>query len=421
MYHDLNGDLIRAWQILHDLAEQNALNHKMASTLASQAHSLKPEAQQLASGISLRRVNMDISKETFESELERQNAHIIIENHTLLQENKQLSALLQEYEKTMETVMTKLRAHASAAAQHELALTRHYEALMQSLDFTLAQNDLSTNTANALSLHRLAQNLRALLESLNGEPSSPSQPAALPSSTDPCSTDSSPTDLSPTDPSAPSPPPAPTRSLALDTRDDWARAREAEITRLEHANAELRRTLGIDAAAAEANGWLADEARELALRRFVPHQPYPHPHPALALSPHAPPHSRTGSPGPGQMQMQMQMQLAQRGAFDGPGGVNLSMNMMGGPGQNGGPGAIPMQPGAGQGGPGGGGVPMGMQGPGMRGSQGRRAAMFGRGRGGPPFWDGMGQGQPPPHPLPPPQTQERPWQMQGGGGFELGR
>ena len=41
MYHDLDGDLIRAWQILHELSEQNALNHKMAAALASQAHSLK--------------------------------------------------------------------------------------------------------------------------------------------------------------------------------------------------------------------------------------------------------------------------------------------------------------------------------------------------------------------------------------------
>lgn len=39
--HDLDSDLIRAWQILHELSEQNALNHKMAATLASQAHSLK--------------------------------------------------------------------------------------------------------------------------------------------------------------------------------------------------------------------------------------------------------------------------------------------------------------------------------------------------------------------------------------------
>jgi len=50
--------------------------------------------------------------ETFESELERMNAHFIIENQTLLHENKQLSLLLKEYENTMETIMTKFRNHA---------------------------------------------------------------------------------------------------------------------------------------------------------------------------------------------------------------------------------------------------------------------------------------------------------------------
>jgi hypothetical protein len=50
--------------------------------------------------------------ETFESELERMNAQIVIENQTLLHENKQLSILLKEYEGTLETVMAKFRNHA---------------------------------------------------------------------------------------------------------------------------------------------------------------------------------------------------------------------------------------------------------------------------------------------------------------------
>ena len=50
--------------------------------------------------------------EFFESELERTNAQAIIENQTLVHENKQLSMLLKEYEQTMETVMSKFRNHA---------------------------------------------------------------------------------------------------------------------------------------------------------------------------------------------------------------------------------------------------------------------------------------------------------------------
>lgn len=49
--------------------------------------------------------------EKLESELERTNAQIIIENHTLQQENKQLSLLLKEYEQTMETIMSKFHSH----------------------------------------------------------------------------------------------------------------------------------------------------------------------------------------------------------------------------------------------------------------------------------------------------------------------
>jgi hypothetical protein len=54
----------------------------------------------------------DRCPETFESELERTNAQIIIENQTLLHENKQLSALLKEYEQTLETIMSKFRTYA---------------------------------------------------------------------------------------------------------------------------------------------------------------------------------------------------------------------------------------------------------------------------------------------------------------------
>ena len=87
------------------------------------------QATQATAGFTLRRVNADISKgviystfscladcsfiiELFDSELERLNARMIIENQTLRHENKQLSLLLKEYEKTMETIMSKFRNHA---------------------------------------------------------------------------------------------------------------------------------------------------------------------------------------------------------------------------------------------------------------------------------------------------------------------
>jgi len=44
--------------------------------------------------------------------MERLNAQIIIENQALLQENRQLTTLLRDYESTMEMIMTKFRNHA---------------------------------------------------------------------------------------------------------------------------------------------------------------------------------------------------------------------------------------------------------------------------------------------------------------------
>ncbi|PIL31503.1 hypothetical protein GSI_06205 [Ganoderma sinense ZZ0214-1] len=403
MYHDLDGDLIRAWQILHELSEQNALNHKMAAGLASQAHSLKGDAANLASGFSLRRVNVDISKEAFESEIERQNAQIIIENHTLLQENKQLSALLKEYEETMENVMLKFRKHAFAAQQHELTMTRHYETLIQNLDNALPQNDFSTNPSAADSLHRLAYSLRALLRTMNGDsphPDTPPQEGSPPQ--DPHEYDLS---LSSTSSTAAIPTPDELHAL-LTTREDWAVERESEIMRLEAENEALRRTLGIDRASAAANGWLDDEARELLTFR----------RPA-ALS------HRAGSPGQlggGFVRGNIPSFDSQnQGPMGGGGGASTFMGMSAfnpapGPGSGPAPGVnLGLGPSQGPGGPVG--APGGstLQ-PGMRGVQGRRPAMFGRGRGGPPpFWDGVNQNQPPP---------ERLWQQQGAGaGFDLSR
>lgn len=53
--------------------------------------------------------------EVFESELEKTNAQTLIENKTLLHENRQLSLLLKEYEQTMDTVMSRFRNHAVRA------------------------------------------------------------------------------------------------------------------------------------------------------------------------------------------------------------------------------------------------------------------------------------------------------------------
>ncbi|KAH8997446.1 hypothetical protein EDB92DRAFT_1813876 [Lactarius akahatsu] len=171
--NDVEGDFIfRAWQIISDISDQLAHNQKFASSLLSQAESLKADAGSLKSESTLRRFNVDISKDAFlaealESELERSNAQIIIENHTLQQENKQLSLLLKEYEQTVETIMTKFRSHTVAAQQHQVSLTEYYDLLLAHEPPPPAEP--ANNPTLNIALHRLNRALQAALHSIGGD------------------------------------------------------------------------------------------------------------------------------------------------------------------------------------------------------------------------------------------------------------
>ncbi|KAI0001765.1 hypothetical protein BJV77DRAFT_1155139 [Russula vinacea] len=195
--NDVEGDFfLRAWQIINEISEQLTHNQKFTASLLSQTESVKAEAGNSKSDYTLRRFNVDISKENLESELERTNAQIIIENHTLLQENKQLSLLLKEYEQTMETIMSKFHSHTVcstvvilaliilwvqvAAQQHQASLTEHYDTLLtRELP---PPSESAANSAVNLSLHRLRQVLQATLLSIAGH--DPSEISERPNTTD---------------------------------------------------------------------------------------------------------------------------------------------------------------------------------------------------------------------------------------------
>ncbi|KAF7347479.1 hypothetical protein MVEN_01504100 [Mycena venus] len=256
----MENELVRIWQIVHELSEQLAQNQKTTAALQTQAATLKNQATHTGTGFVLRRFNTDISNETFESELERMNAQIVIENQTLLHENKQLSILLKEYEGTLETVMAKFRNHALATQQHELNLTRHYEALLLTRETQNLSMDLASGTDLARSLQRVSQLLRGMLRSMAGEDTDLPNP-------DP-DYDGGESGVGFVDPSD-------LEALvnALDEtgqpgytgtegREDWAFERECEITRLEQENAELRRLLGIDPESLAASGVNLDFERE---------------------------------------------------------------------------------------------------------------------------------------------------------------
>lgn len=292
-------------------------------------------------------------------------------------------------------------------------MTRHYETLIQNLDNTLPQNDFFTNPSTTRSLRRLAQSLRSLLRTMDSgspHPDSPPQEheydQQLPHALSTASSSSS------------IPTPDELHAL-LAAREDWAIERESEIARLEAENEDLRRTLGIDRAAAEANGWLGEEARELlTFRRPAPSSAHRSGSPGGQLGSgfvrgNIPSFDGQGPGGQGQGQIGV-------GMGNGASNLGIGMSPALSPAPGPGPGPAPgvnIGLGPSQGPVAGAGGPVGQPGgstlqPGMRGVQGRRPAMFGRGRGGPPFWEGMNQ-QPPP---------ERLWQQQGAGaGFDLNR
>ncbi|KAL1737843.1 hypothetical protein HDZ31DRAFT_17426, partial [Schizophyllum fasciatum] len=214
-------ELARVWQLVAQLSEQLAINQNVTATLQSQVDALKAEAAEAGHNLRLRRFNTDISKETFESELERTSAQIIIENQTLLHENRQLASLLKEYETTVETIMNKFRNHAIAAQQHELTLTRHYETLLVSREQQSQSTDINAYTNMARSFHRLSHHLRNLIQTLAGEDpeSSPPHEEDLLSLVQ--------------------------KLESLPLSSDWAVEREAEIARLTAENDMLRQALGI--------------------------------------------------------------------------------------------------------------------------------------------------------------------------------
>lgn len=294
----MDSTIAQVWQLIHELSEQVAVNQKAASAIQAQANSLKSKSVEADTGFSLRRISTDISKEVFDSELERQNAYAIIENQALSQENKQLSQLLKEYEVTLETIMEKFRHHDLAARRHELNLQSYYEKLLQSTETQTLCDGMSSQEITRC-LRRLAHHLRGLLRSLAGEEADAADPL-FDSYIDPDYEPESIVD-------------AKELRHLLETLDDrcqggysgeeeradWAIEREREISRLAQENAEMRRILEIDQESLDAVGVKLDpdrgEARlAYSLPRRVP--------------------SGTEGQGPRTLQREAQQQYFQAGA-----------------------------------------------------------------------------------------------------------
>ncbi|GAA5854211.1 hypothetical protein JCM8547_001736 [Rhodosporidiobolus lusitaniae] len=191
------SEMERLWTLLTELSAQLSQNRQQTEELHRRADELKAQAVHSQTGFTLRRFNLDMSQEEFDSELEKMNVALVLENQALQQENRGLSSLLKDYEGTLEAVMGKFRAHAHATQQYHLDLTRHYESLLLSMPVSMpqaAEGAVDPSNPEAppidplhlqLSLAHLASLLRKALRALNGEdPEDSTSPLMQPLSVD---------------------------------------------------------------------------------------------------------------------------------------------------------------------------------------------------------------------------------------------
>lgn len=283
---DLEEELVRLWSLVGELSEQLSNNRALVAQLKARAENVKGQAVHVGTGFPLRRFNLDISNEEFHSELEAFGSHLVLENQQLQHENKQLNALLKEYEQTLETVMNKFRGVAHSSQQHDLSLHSYYTSLLQTLQTAHSSAQLHDSTSLSLLLNRLSTLLRSALRSMQGEePDSGIDMAAIlptleqaeqsylssnhlvsesgPSGSNNVDNEdfrghsptSQPTGLQSKNP-IPRAPAKPTRFpgflpgssggyAGTEGQADWALEREMEILRLEDENRALREMLGI--------------------------------------------------------------------------------------------------------------------------------------------------------------------------------
>ncbi|KAG8826903.1 hypothetical protein FRB91_011911 [Serendipita sp. 411] len=234
----MEQEIQRIWMLVSELSDQLNQNNRVAAELHSQIQTLKEQAETNSKTTKLNRYNTDLTNELFDSELERATVAQVIENRSLLQENRQLTSLLNEYEQTLETVMTKFQQHTQAAIEKELALRRHYEGMLAS-----NEEQTSTQTYNLYALSDHLHRLKLLLQlTVKGETAATIDPSMLDNigmSSHMATGEGQESDLE-----------VLARSLEEAEVDedeglDWAAERETEIERLEKENTELRRQLGI--------------------------------------------------------------------------------------------------------------------------------------------------------------------------------
>ena len=141
-----------------------------------------------------------------------------------------------------------------------MTLTRHYETLLLARDSQNLSNDLTSSTNMSQSLHRLAHHLRGLLRTMAGE--NPDDPQHQNIDPDYDGSGFGVVDVKELETLLEALDERGTGGYAgADGRGDWAMEREAEISRLERENEELRALLGISEGSMAAQGVSVDLER----------------------------------------------------------------------------------------------------------------------------------------------------------------
>ncbi|KAF8208811.1 hypothetical protein K438DRAFT_1961371 [Mycena galopus ATCC 62051] len=243
---DQDPTLMKLWALITELGEQLNQNREVSASIYSQAGGIKTQAVHSQTGFVLRRFNTDKPKDVYDAELERMNAAMTTENIALQHDNKQLNALIREYEQTLETLMNTFRNRAKDVQERELALSREYESQLLARQEECDSQDLGASTMVYESLGRISHVLRQLLRAQGGEltSDSPSSPSPSPLNPDADPSPSGPALLDEREPWTTLAAREPWATPAV-TAADHALEREIELARLEKENEELRRMLGV--------------------------------------------------------------------------------------------------------------------------------------------------------------------------------
>ncbi|KAI0033708.1 hypothetical protein K488DRAFT_47165 [Vararia minispora EC-137] len=221
-------DITKLYSLLTEFVEEMNRQRNYSAQLHQQANGIKSQAIHSQTGFVLRRFNQDKPKEEYDAELERMNAAVAADNLALVHDNKQLNALIREYEATLETLMDQFRNRAYEVQMHELSLIHSGEEQVIAREDAGLDSALEVSNLTSSSLTRVSQLLRQTMRSLSGEDleSPPTSEAYAMYLQDTL------------------PPGAETDVWDAVARADWALERECELTRLEDENRVLRRMLG---------------------------------------------------------------------------------------------------------------------------------------------------------------------------------